>query len=98
MTSTTVKQMPTTEVRAQVRQFVVDSFLFGQNGHTLNDDDSFLDLGIVDSTGVLELVGFLETQFQVSVANDELIPDNLDSVSKVAAFVSAKLRLNAEQS
>ena len=98
MTSMTVKQMPTTEVRTQVRQFVVDSFLFGQNGHTLNDDDSFLDLGIVDSTGVLELVGFLETQFQVSVANNELIPDNLDSVSKVATFVSAKLRLNAEQS
>ena len=90
--------MPTTEVRAQVRQFVVDSFLFGQNGHPLNDDDSFLDLGIVDSTGVLELVGFLETQFQVSVANDELIPDNLESVDKVATFVSAKLQLNAEQS
>jgi acyl carrier protein len=98
MTSMTVKQMPTTEVRTQVRQFVVDSFLFGQNGQTLNDDDSFLDLGIVDSTGVLELVGFLETQFHVSVANDELIPDNLDSVSKVATFVSSKLRLNAAHS
>ncbi len=98
MTSMTVKQMPTTEVRTQVRQFVVDSFLFGQNGQSLNDDDSFLDLGIVDSTGVLELVGFLETQFHVSVANDELIPDNLDSVSKVATFVSSKLRPNAEHS
>lgn len=98
MTSMTAKQMPTTEVRTQVRQFVVNSFLFGQSGHTLNDDDSFLDLGIVDSTGVLELVGFLETQFHVSVANDELIPDNLDSVSKVATFVSAKLQLNVEQS
>ena len=78
-------------VKTRVRQFVVDSFLFGQDSQSLSDDDSFLDRGIVDSTGVLELVGFLETQFKVSVDNHELIPDNLDSINRVTTFVSAKL-------
>jgi len=93
----TVKPLSKSDVMARVRQFVVDSFLFGQNGHTLGDDDSFLDLGIVDSTGVLELVGFLETQFGVSVANHELVPDNLDSMTKVTTFVSTKLQLDGGQ-
>lgn len=78
-------------VKTQVRQFVIDSFLFGQDSQSLADNDSFLDRGIVDSTGVLELVGFLETQFNVSVDNHELIPDNLDSIDRVTTFVSAKL-------
>ena len=78
-------------VKTRVRQFVIDSFLFGQDSQSLSDNDSFLDRGIVDSTGVLELVGFLETQFNVSVDNHELIPDNLDSIDRVTTFVSAKL-------
>ena len=78
-------------VKTRVRQFVIDSFLFGQDSQSLSDNDSFLDRGIVDSTGVLELVGFLETQFNVSVDNHELIPDNLDSINRVTTFVSAKL-------
>jgi acyl carrier protein len=78
-------------VKTRVRQFVIDSFLFGQDSQSLSDNDSFLDRGIVDSTGVLELVSFLETQFNVSVDNHELIPDNLDSINRVTTFVSAKL-------
>ena len=79
-------------VSAEIRQFVIANFLFGQNADSLKDDDSFLDGGVIDSTGVLELVGFLGTQFNVIVADHELVPDNLDSVNKVASFVCRKLQ------
>jgi acyl carrier protein len=87
--------MTSTEARAvlipEIRAFIIESFLFGQATSTLNDEDSFLSTGIIDSTGVLELVGFLEKHFGISIANEELVPDNLDSVSKCSSFVGRKL-------
>ena len=84
-------------VSAEIRQFVIANFLFGQNADSLKDDDSFLESGVIDSTGVLELVGFLGTQFNITVADHELVPDNLDSVNKVASFVCRKAaRLSTE--
>jgi acyl carrier protein len=77
-------------VQGEVRQFVVQNFLFGQ-GAQLKDDESFLDGGIVDSTGVLQLVGFLEQHYEITIDNAELIPDNLDSVERVTRFVRQKL-------
>ena len=79
-------------VSAEIRQFVIANFLFGQSADSLRDDDSFLEGGVIDSTGVLELVAFLATQFDITVADHELIPDNLDSVNKVADFVRRKLQ------
>jgi len=72
-----------------VRQFVIDNFLFGQPC-TLSDDDSFLESGVIDSTGVLELVGFLEQHFGITVEDRDLVPANLDSVRRVTAFVERK--------
>ena len=80
----------------EIRRFVIDNFLFGQNGDTLKDDESFLDSGIIDSTGVLELVGFLETRYGIAIADHELIPDNLDSVTNVSHFVLAKRAVQKE--
>jgi acyl carrier protein len=77
-------------VHEEIRRFVISSFLFG-NGADLSNDDSFLEKGIVDSTGILELVGFLEERFPIKVADEELLPEYLDSVNRVAAFVSRKL-------
>jgi len=74
----------------EIRQFVIDNFLFGQGDH-LQNDDSFLDSGIIDSTGVLELVGFLEERFTISVEDEELVPANLDSVERVSRFIGRKL-------
>lgn len=74
-----------------VREFVISNFLFGANTGSLKDDDSFLENGIIDSTGVLELVGHLEQTYHIEVRDQELVPDNLDSVQKVAAFVARKL-------
>jgi acyl carrier protein len=80
------------EIKLKVRNFVVDNFLFG-NANGLADDTSFLEAGILDSTGVLEVVAFLEQQFGVRVDDDELTPENLDSISSIGAFVSRKLQV-----
>jgi acyl carrier protein len=74
----------------EVRAFVVSNFLLGK-GDTLTDDASFLELGIVDSTGMLELVSYLEKSFEIKITDDELIPDNLDSISKIVDYLSRKL-------
>ena len=87
----------TTSVQSEVRQFVIDNFLFGQ-GAQLKDDESFLDGGIIDSTGVLQLVGFLEQKYEIAIDNTELVPDNLDSVERITRFVQQKLAANVPQS
>jgi acyl carrier protein len=74
----------------RIRAFVLDNFLFSEDPASLNDDDSFLEKGIVDSTGVLELVAFLEEELGVKVSDEELLPENLDSVRQVSAFVARK--------
>jgi acyl carrier protein len=77
-------------MQQQIRQFILTSFLFTDDASALKNDDSLLERGIMDSTGVLELVAFLETQFGITVADEELVPENLDSVDRIAAFVGRK--------
>jgi acyl carrier protein len=77
------------QVREQIRHFVIDNFLFGQDTE-LRDGDSFLDMGIIDSTGVLELVAFLEQRFGMQISDADLVPENLDSIEKVTQFVLQK--------
>jgi acyl carrier protein len=79
-------------IKLKVRNFVVDNFLFGQ-ADDLQDDTSFLEAGILDSTGVLEVVAFLEQQFGVRVDDDELTPENLDSIASIGEFVARKLKV-----
>ena len=84
--------MPSTNlesIKIQTRQFVVKNFLFGQD-NGLTDEASFLDQGIIDSTGVLELVAHLESTYGFKVDDAELTPDNLDSVLAVGEFVLRK--------
>jgi acyl carrier protein len=82
---------PVDALIGDLRAFVLDNFLFGQNEDRLTNDTSFLEAGIVDSTGLLELIGFIERTYGVRLADDELVPDNLDSLNRLAAFVSRKL-------
>lgn len=77
-------------IEEQIRQYVADNFLFTDNGYGLSDDASFLEEGIVDSTGVLELVMFVEETFAVSVEDEEIVPENFDSVSQLAGYVRRK--------
>ena len=73
-----------------VREFIVSNFLFG-DGANLQDDTSLLDSGTVDSTGVLELIMFLEEKYNLKIDPDEVIPDNLDSINRIVRFLTEKL-------
>jgi len=74
----------------KVRTFIVENFLFG-NADGLQDNSSLLDKGIIDSTGVLELVGFLTDEFSITIDDEELVPENFDSIEKVATYLKKKL-------
>ena len=77
-----------------VRGFIVENFLFG-DGESLSEDTSLMEEGIMDSTGILELLFFIEETFGFSVKDDELIPENMDSLLNIVRFVDRKLNLNA---
>ena len=74
----------------QIRNFIVENFLFGESDRGLKETDSFLETGIIDSTGILELVSFLEETYGFQVEDEDLIPENLDSISNVTAYVQRK--------
>lgn len=78
------------EVKKQIRDFIVQNALFGSSERSFNDEDSFLEKEIIDSTGVLELVSFVEEQFGIEVGDEELIPDNFDSINKLGEYVRRK--------
>lgn len=78
----------------QLRKFIVENYLFGGD-FEYSDDDSLQDKGIIDSTGVLELVAFLEENYGIEVTDDELLPENLDSINRLAGFLQRKLRVAA---
>lgn len=78
------------DIKIKVRTFIVENFLFGKD-EGLDDDTSFLDEGIVDSTGILELVSFMEEEFHVKVEDEELIPENLDSINNVVGYLERKI-------
>ena len=82
-------------IRDEVKQFVMNNLLFGQ-ADGLDEQDSFLDRGIIDSTGVLELINFIEDHFGVRVQDSDLVPENLDSIQRVSRFVEIKLSETVE--
>lgn len=78
------------DLRDHVRGYIVENFLFGDGDVLTGDSVSLLDEGIIDSVGVMELVAFLEQEHGLSIDDDELIPENLDSVDNLVAFVTRK--------
>ena len=76
--------------KKKIKVFIVENFLFGED-NGLKDETSFLDEGIIDSTGILELVDFLEQEFNITVEDEELIPENLDTIANVDNFISGNL-------
>jgi acyl carrier protein len=76
---------------AEIKAFIVANFLFGQEGKGFADDQSFLESGIIDSTGLLELVSFIEQKYGISIGDRELVPENLDSLRNVSQLVARKL-------
>ncbi len=80
----------TEKVRNEIRKFIVDSYLLGDESVKFTDSDSFMRRGIIDSMGILELTAFLEQQYSITVADSEMLPTNLDSVENLIGFIKTK--------
>ena len=77
-------------IESQIRKHILEDFMFTRDETKLQDTDSFLEEGIVDSTGVLELVMFVEEEFGVQVDDDDIVPENFDSIERLARYVREK--------
>lgn len=75
------------EMKEKIRNFIVENFLFGEKNE-LKDDASFLEEGIIDSTGVLELIEFLEEEFNIEIDDEDMIPENLDSLNNLEKYMA----------
>ena len=78
------------QIERELRDFVVEHFLFGQNIR-LGETDSFLERGLIDSTGVLELVSFVEEKYGFQIQDDELVPENFDSLAALTGYAKRKM-------
>ncbi len=78
-------------IEEQIKEFISHNLLFSNNGFPYGEKDSFLDKGIVDSIGIMELVAFVEENFKISVENSEITPMNFDSVAQLADYVRYKM-------
>lgn len=77
--------------KSELKEFIIDSFMFGQEDQTFSDSDSFMEKGIIDSTGVLELTSFIEETYEIVIEDDEMTPGNLDSIDNLVQFISKKI-------
>jgi len=78
------------QIRSELVDFIVANYLFGDGSHAPQDDDSLVEGGVIDSTGVMELIEFLEAQFGIEVADEDTVPSNLDTVGNLTRFVLRK--------
>ena len=78
------------ESREKLKQYIIENFLFGNENTSLDDGESFFESGIIDSTGILEIVGFVEDEFGFEVTDEELVPDNFDSIDKLVTYIEKK--------
>ena len=79
------------DTKQKIKEFIIENFLFGEESD-LNDDTSFLEEGIIDSTGVLELIEFLEEDFEIEIDDEDMIPENLDSLNNLEKFIAKLLK------
>ncbi len=86
------------KTKETISTFIQENFLMYQEEETLDDNTSFLDEGIIDSTGVLEIITFIEETFAIQIDDEELVPENLDSIARISRFVVRKLEAVEEPS
>jgi len=77
-------------IKETIKKYIIDNFLFGNETEEIGEDTSFMEKGIIDSTGILELIEFIEETYEVSVGDEELIPENLDSLNNLSRFILSK--------
>lgn len=82
-------------IEQEIRKFIEENFIL-EGEDNLRDEDSLLEKGIIDSTGVLELVAFLEETYQFKIKDEELVPENLDSIKNISQFIQNKLNVSLE--
>jgi acyl carrier protein len=83
-------EMKMSETKGKIRNYIAENLLFSQNGYGFPDEASFLEEGIVDSMGVMELVAFIEEKFEITVEDHEITPENFDSVERLDAYIQKK--------
>jgi len=83
-------EAPETQIREDLTEFIVTNYLFGDTARVPRDDDSLIEEGIIDSTGILELIEFLGSRFGIDVSESETVPENLGSISSLAEFIMSK--------
>jgi acyl carrier protein len=77
-------------IKTVIKEFILNNFPYSSNIIELTDDLSFTEKGIIDSTGILELIDFMEERFKINIENGEVVPDNLDSLSKIERYIKSK--------
>jgi acyl carrier protein len=82
-------------IEEKIRSFIQDNFLLGDKNKVIKEDESFLQGGIIDSTGVLELVNFIEETYKIKVEDEELVPENLDSIKNLVAYIHRKQKVTS---
>ena len=80
------------DTKTQLRNYIVENFLFGDTDTEFTDSDSFMDKGIIDSTGILEVITFIEENYDIKIEDDEILPENLDSIDNLTNFISRKVK------
>ena len=83
--------MDQTTIERDIRDFLAQNFPLADEGDELAGGDSLIEAGVIDSTGVLELIEYLESNYDIQIADEEVLPDNLDSIDRISRFVSSKL-------
>ena len=78
-------------IESEIREFLRENFPLSADGVTLQTDDSLIEVGVIDSTGILELIGFIEDRYEVEIRDEEVLPENLDSIANIIRFVGEKL-------
>jgi acyl carrier protein len=86
-----MKESKSKDIESRVRNFIAENLLYSSDGYPHSDETSFLESGVVDSMGIMELVMFIEKDFSIEIEDYEVIPDNFDSVSNVGSYVRRKL-------
>lgn len=90
MMDRTIKEIQN-DIKVVLRKFIAENFLPSSGLDAFEDDASFMEEGIIDSTGVLELLEYIEDKFNITIEDEEIIPDNLDSLNKMISFIEGKL-------
>lgn len=84
------------QISESIRKFLLENYLFGYGEGELCNDSSFLELGILDSTGIMELVTFVETEFKIQVLDEDILPENLDSIDCISRYVYSRLNATSD--